>query len=64
MGEVAMKAVLFIIALLLTASEPTGSGLLHFFMIIALWASFVWLCVKSKVSNRANFYKPANKEVI
>ena len=56
-----MKAVLFIIALLLTASEPTGSGLLHFFMIIALWASFVGLCVKSKVSNRANFCKTTKK---
>lgn len=57
MGEVVMKPILFIAALLLTASEPTGSGLLHFFMIIALWASFVGLCVKSQVSNRANFYK-------
>lgn len=56
-----MKAVIFITALILTASEPTGNGLLHFFIIIALWASFVGLCVKSKVSNRANFYKTTNK---
>jgi hypothetical protein len=52
-----MKTILFIIAFVLTAFEPTGNGLLHFFIIIALWASFVGLCVKSKVSNRANFYK-------
>ena len=52
-----MKPLLFITALILTASEPTDNGLLHFFAIIALWASFVGLCVKSKVSNRANFYK-------
>lgn len=52
-----MKAVLFILALLLTASAPTGNGLIHFFVIIALWASFVGLCVKSKVSKRANFCK-------
>ena len=52
-----MKATLFIIAFVLTASEPMGNGLLHFFAIIALWASFVAVCVNSKVSNRANFYK-------
>jgi hypothetical protein len=52
-----MKTILFITALILTASEPTGNGLVHFFIIIALWASFVGLCVKSKVSNRSNFYK-------
>lgn len=53
-----MKAILFITALILTASEPTGNGLVHFFVIIALWASFVALWLKSaKVSNRANFYK-------
>ena len=52
-----MKPLLFITALILTASEPTDNVLLHFFAIIALWASFVGLCVKSKVSNRANFYK-------
>jgi hypothetical protein len=52
-----MKAPLLITALIVTASEPTGNGLIHFFAIIALWASFVGLCVKSKVSNRANFYK-------
>ena len=56
-----MKAILFLAAFILTASEPTGNGLLHFFIIIALWASFVGLCVKSKVSNRANFYKTTNK---
>jgi len=53
-----MKAILFIIALIVTACEPTGNGLLHFFIIIALWASLVALCAKSaKVSNRANAYK-------
>ena len=52
-----MKAILFIIAFILTASEPMGNGLIHFFAIIALWASFVGLYVRSKVSNRANFYK-------
>lgn len=31
MGEVVMKPILFIAALLLTASEPTGSGLLHLY---------------------------------
>ncbi len=56
-----MKAILFIAALILTASEPTGNGLLHFFIIIALWASLVGLCVKSKVSTGANFYKTTNK---
>ncbi len=43
-----MKATLFIMAFVLTASEPTGNGLLHFFAIIALWASFMGLCVKSR----------------
>ena len=56
-----MKAILFITALILTASEPTGNGLLHFFAIIVLWASFVGLCAKPKESNRANFYKTTNK---
>ena len=56
-----MKAILFITALIVTACEPTGNGLVHFFIIIALWASFVGLWVKSKVSNRANFYKTTNK---
>ena len=56
-----MKPILFIAALLLTASEPTGNGLAHFFAIIALWASFVAVSVKFKVSNRANFYKTTNK---
>lgn len=55
-----MKAILFITAFVVTACEPTGNGLLHFFIIIALWASFVALCV-AKVSNRANFYKTTKK---
>ena len=61
MGEVVMKPILFIAALLLTASEPTGNGLIHFFAIIALWASFVAVSVKFKVSNRASFYKTTKK---
>jgi len=48
-----MKAFLFITALILTASEPTGNGLLHFFAIIALWASFVGVSLKqSKLLQR------------
>jgi hypothetical protein len=50
-----MKATLFITALIVTACEPVGNGLIHFFAIIALWASFVGLC--AGVSNRTNIYK-------
>lgn len=50
-----MKVFIFILAFVVTASEPLGNGLLHFFAIIALWASFVGVCAKE--SNRANFCK-------
>lgn len=49
MGEVVMKVFIFILAFVVTASEPTGSGLLHFLIIVALWAYFVALCKPRKI---------------